>query len=412
MFFAIFFLFVLIYFALGKLKINILNPTFLYVTIWSGMVLLYQLRLFENFPKLSIETWVVIVLSSLFFVLGSISGKKIVIHKKEKVISYTYNYKRMQVIANILFLLIVVAFGLTIMIKGLPPLLGGSVPRVNYYVSGVETIYLLIFPFWFIAIYLIIRGHDKSFNGLILSVSILITLLKGNKFPLIFLIMLILFFIAKNKKITVKTILLVLSVVVIIFGLSSYFIVKSTQAIEIEQEQQLGFNFPTYLNFLMDPILYLTNNLMNLNNFLKIEPVLTFGANQLSGFLHEVGIISIFEKNLNWNEMLWNQNLQYSWLTTGTYLSSIYMDFGILGSIFEPILYGIFSGYFYSRYIQGNNNNSILTIYIYFLFFFSIVISFFTNYFEGNEILIDVLTIFIIHKVCMVKTKKYKKGSV
>lgn len=407
MYFIILFLFVVIYFTIGKLRINILNPTLLYIVVWGSMILMYQLPLFYNFPQLSVKSWLVLTTSIILFIIGSLTGARISINKKD--VNVAYNYNNMQIMVDILFILFVGAFGLTIMILGLPPVLGGAVPRVDYYVSGIEIVYLLLFPFWFMNIYLIIKKHRRTFNLFILGGSILITLLKGNKFPIIFLIMLIIFFVSLTKKVTIKNVILALVVVIVIFTLSSYYIVRSTQAVVSAQNVQLGLNIPSYLNFLVDPILYLTNNLMNLNNFLNVDPILTFGTKQLSGVLHDTGLLSLFEDSLNSNEVLWNRNLQYSWLTTGTYLKSLYLDFGVIGVLFEPILYGILSGYFYNKLIQKRMNASIITIYIYFLFFFFIAISFFTNYFEGNELLVDILAIVVINKVCLMKNNSSEK---
>ena len=116
-----------------------------------------------------------------------------------------------------------------------------------------------------------------------------------------------------------------------VFIFSSTFITKSSDEILKTQDVILGINLPSYLRSLADPIMYITNNLMNFSNFLNVHSPYSFGMEQISGLMHDLGLDFLVRNSVNANSMLWSSNLQFSWLTTGTYLKTFYLDFGYIG---------------------------------------------------------------------------------
>ncbi|WP_172643357.1 O-antigen polymerase [Lactiplantibacillus fabifermentans] len=385
-------------FLFWKKQINLLNPIVLYCVIWGGMVALYVLPIFTNFPELTLKSWVLILGAGISFVLGALFGMASFRNKISKK-SILYSYSTLETFLLFLLLIIVSAYILTILKLGIPPLLGGSLARVNYYVSYIEPAYLLIFPFWFGCLFLIKQKYHVRFNIILIFFSLILTLTKGNKFPLIFLIGLIIYFTSINKNLKVKYLVYTLVVVVGVFVLSSLFITKSTSAVVQIQNTLLGVSIPSYLHFIIDPILYLTNNLMNVNNFWNADVHHSFGIQQFSGIVHDAGLNSLIAKVISDNNQIWSGSLQYSWLTTGTYLKTLYLDFGTIGVLVVPFIYGVVCGAIYNQLSNGGMNLSLTSLYVGYLLFLSLLLSFFTNYFSENGVLYNLLAVMLMDQV-------------
>lgn len=206
-------------FSIRNMEINILNPILLYILIWGGMCLLYLIPLFSNFKEINLKEWGIILATIVTFVIGSLFGSRITNEGNE--INYQYSKKKLQISTVWLVIIEYIAFLITVYKLGLPPLLGGSVLRVNYYVGFVEQIFLLIFPLWFLSIYLIYRHYKVKTNVIIIIFSILPVILKGNKFPFVFLLALLLFFVGLNRKIRLKYLINIILIVVGLFYVGS-----------------------------------------------------------------------------------------------------------------------------------------------------------------------------------------------
>lgn len=385
-------------FSIRNMEVNILNPILLYILIWGGMCLLYLIPLFSNFKEINLKEWGIILATIVTFVIGSLFGSRITNEGNE--INYHYSKKKLQISTVWLVIIEYIAFLITVYKLGLPPLLGGSVLRVNYYVGFVEQFFLLIFPLWFLSIYLIYRHYKVKTNVIIIIFSILPVILKGNKFPFVFLLALLLFFVGLNRKIRLKYLVNIILIVVGLFYVSSLLLMKDSNNVLYYRNIELGYISRNGLvDILVDPILYITNNLMNITTFFNLTPKYTFGIQQLSGVFHSLRIDNIlFSDSILYNKDLWDSNLQYAWLTTGTYLKTLFMDWGILGLLVGPLGYGLLAGYFSRKTKNEVENISLIALYIAMLIFYSILISFFTNYFEGNEFFINVIVIFLIHR--------------
>ncbi|MGO3111136.1 MAG: hypothetical protein ACTIIU_05270 [Latilactobacillus curvatus] len=182
-------------------------------------VLLYLIPLFSNFKEINLKEWGIILATIVTFVIGSLFGSRITNEGNE--INYQYSKKKLQISTVWLVIIEYIAFLITVYKLGLPPLLGGSVLRVNYYVGFVEQIFLLIFPLWFLSTYLIYRHYKVKTNVIIIIFSILPVILKGNKFPFVFLLALLLFFVGLNRKIRLKYLINIILIVVGLFYVDS-----------------------------------------------------------------------------------------------------------------------------------------------------------------------------------------------
>lgn len=153
-FFELVLVFLTFFIIFGRKSINMLNPTILYCIIWGTMIVLYVLPIFLNYPTIKFTNWLLIISTVLVFCLGS--ELAIVTFRNRKAgVSFSYDKKKLQSLMFLLLMIVFVAFVITVVKLGLPPLLGGSIVRSLYYVNFVEPFYLLIFPFWFGSVYLI-----------------------------------------------------------------------------------------------------------------------------------------------------------------------------------------------------------------------------------------------------------------
>ena len=99
----------------------------------------------------------------------------------------------------------------------------------------------------------------------------------------------------------------------------------------------------------------------------------------------------------------------YPWLTTGTYLKTVFVDFGLLGIIVIPFLYGLLSAKYYKIVEMTSYNCSIINIFLSFSLFYSICISFFSFYFRNMEIITNFILIIGIHKFAVIKNENLNK---
>lgn len=58
--------FVSLLFLFWQKQINLLNPIVLYCVIWGGMVALYLMAIFTNFPELTLKSWALVLGSGIF----------------------------------------------------------------------------------------------------------------------------------------------------------------------------------------------------------------------------------------------------------------------------------------------------------------------------------------------------------
>ncbi|MCZ2491590.1 O-antigen polymerase [Dellaglioa carnosa] len=375
-------------------KINIANPLFVYSSIWGVMALTVFFHVFSKFTKINNEFIIMMGISYLMFLIGSMMFKKIKMKPKKNI----YNFNKMYLSGIILFVIIMISFIITWYIIGPPPLLGGNVNRVDYYIGAVEMFFLFIFPLWYVCLFQISNGFKVKQNMILVFFSLMIVILKGNKFPIIIFLLYVAFFIQIYKKIKVKHILIGVTSVLLVFYLSSSLYGANSQLMGYKANIT-GFTFQKGSYILLDPLLYLSNNIYNLNRFLQSGfHQYTMGFSGLEGIMKVLHIDSISLDSVMNGEQYWKANLQYSWLTTGTYLKSAYIDFGILGLFAIPFLLGSISTVYYTE-VKNNNdakNNNLTRLFIYINLFVFLCLSFFTNYFSKTEIVPNIIIIFII----------------
>lgn len=382
-------------------KIEVTEPSYLYSIIWFSIIFIYLLDIIGILSPLKPAFYWVFITTYMMFIFGCIMGKKIRRVKR----NYLYSKSRLYFFYKILFVLIFLSFILTIQKLGLPPLLSG-VNRQDYYIGYLEIIYLSIYVFWFIGFFLIKEKYKPRRVILLILITLLIVILKGNKFPIIYLICLSIYSKTKEKEIRVKQIIGYIFLILVIFIGAMTLYVENFQFYIPYKVGLVDFKLSSSLWFLIDPLLYLTSNFMNLSNFIVLEITHDFGLHMTRGLLSLARIDGLFENTYNLSEELWKQSLVYPWLTTGTYLKEIYLDFGHIGLLLFPFFFGAFSGNYYKLTNGASYKPSIVQNYISFILFYSICISFFSFYFNNIELITNLILICIIHFFSVINSEK------
>ncbi len=392
----VFFLVVLLLLLYRNKRIKLANPIWLYLIIWCGTLVLYKLNIFLAFPQLSSTFYFVFITSILSFCIGSSFARpKISIQKEIPRI----DIRKLFMINSSLLFIIYISFIVMVLKLGLPPSLGGTISRADYYLSGYGNIYLLIYVFLFFSVYQISQRFRIKRNIFSIVLAFVTILLMGNKFPIFYFIWLVLYFLMLNSKLKLKHILYTFVLILLLFIIAAS-LYQPNDLLHYYRKAQTGAILKGAYEYLYDPLLYLLCNFMNLNNWLVVPNFrLGFGVNSFGGIIHTLQIPHAFLNMKSTTDYLWKENLQISWLTTGTYLKDIYSDFGIIGILVCPLIYGYISQYLHRKVKYLKNNSSLLSIYLDFLLTFSILTSFFTNYLGNNMILINGLVAIIMIKL-------------
>jgi oligosaccharide repeat unit polymerase len=398
-------IFIIIY-SIRNLKFKLNEPIFLYTFMWSIILVLYLSQIIGILTPLSVSFYFSLILSYLMFIMGSSIGKRITIPS----ISYEYNKSKLFLAASFLFLVITSAFMLTIVKLGAPPVLGG-LSREHYYIGYLEILYLTVYVFWFIGFYLIFQKYRVKSILIMILLSLVIVVLKGNKFPIIYFLCLILYFKSQGKSITIKTTLLYTAVIITVFAGAMYLYVDNFESYIGYKTDLVDFSLNENLWFLIDPLLYLTSNFMNFSNYLDADTSHSFGLSSLSGILSFTQTKDLFLNKFTVIEAAWKENLIYPWLTTGTYLKEVFIDFGFIGIVLFPFFYGFFSGKYFSLVVKTNYKCSIFNLFLSFTFFYSICISFFTFYFNSIELVSNLILVYFINRFATKKVRRISSSN-
>ena len=168
---------------------------------------------------------------------------------------------------------------------------------------------------------------------------------------------------------------------------------------------------PSYLNFLTDLYTYIAFNYENFNYYIMLyDNVHTNGYYTFKEINKIIGLDDMYNNNPEFKD-LWNDSLQKKSLTTGSIFKSLYIDFSFIGVLVAGCILGSLSKFLYDIFLT-NKKNAYLS-FIYLLFVYGILLSFFTNFF-GNivflvSVFIDFLVIIYKYKITIKWGKKYAK---
>lgn len=117
---------------LRNFKINLSNPILILLASWLIGILICGLNIFYRYLSLTTETLLFIFLFFIFSLVGFYIGMQ----GKPRERHIEYNYKRLLFCFNILFILSLFAFIVTVYKLGIPPAFGDDTDRSSYYLSN------------------------------------------------------------------------------------------------------------------------------------------------------------------------------------------------------------------------------------------------------------------------------------
>ncbi|WP_137598038.1 O-antigen polymerase [Paucilactobacillus kaifaensis] len=377
-------------------KINLTNPMVIFLGTWILVFIIVYENIFANFYHLSLKT-VLFVLISIFFVVFFFRiGKKLGITMK---IVY-YNLNRLAISANILGCIVIFAFIITWIKLGPPPLLGSSIDRANYYVSGIELLYQMLYVALFLNLFLWKKGYS---SGLVINwilIFSVFTALRGNKTGIFLIILMFLYFFGKKVDVF-KIVLLFLGIISVFYFVSFIYLnsVANENLLKDLKMSMTGYQLPTQLYVLYDPLIYMVNNIYNLNGLINqnlggigLGSISFPGITQIFDILFNH--ISIFKDSVS-SQM--TGTLQFLSINTFSGLGKLYVDFGLFLSEAFMCVIGFVSGVYFYNLMYASHDISIIHYYMGLILYETLSLSFFTFYMGNIEVFINLIVLFIIH---------------
>lgn len=376
-------------------SINLSNPLFLLWATWLASLAICAANIFTAYSPLSITTVLAILTFLICISFGYWYGYQFHIDK----IQIHYSGMRLYEAFNVLFWLVVAVYVLTIYKLGLPPIFSG-VQRSTYYLSGGgELIYLLIFPCFYLGIFIVYHHLLPQLNFWIIAqllVMALMIMMKSNKMTIFTIMLMLCFFFGRHVNWTL--IIIMVAAVVFVFSFASITYTKNiTNLTSFEQQRYAltGFSLPEYLNFLYDPFIYLSSNLYNVNTLLQSNLSGT-GLGSLS-FHGIIQIIGAFDPSFNQlNDQarhLINMSATIPNFSTYSALGELFYDFGMPVALEISTIIGFFSGLFINE-----KHNILINDFLAFILYQTIVLSFFTIYLGNLEVITNLVVMLAVDK--------------
>ena len=367
------------------------NPDSLFYSVWFTTIGLYQLNLSITQYVWNSKMWGVIVGSTLAFSMGSLLGELFPhrVHSNYKTSDETksrhsekYNFKLLNKVLKYAYLISLIAFVIEVIYAGAIPILNRKfgnytnfgIPYVHYLVISIGI--LLVLTYYSFIHY---KKKDKSLNFLFwIGWLALVSML--NRHVILFTLIGIL--LVKNfcvKKISLKNVLIVLSV-----SLVGFSIFGSLRNVTPEHLYLYGGFKKEMPMIFMWVYYYLTAGFSNLYVVINEQISLGWGLQTFTPLWTFTGLKSMFDYAIHPN-----------FSGVGTFLEGYYIDFGIVGIILFPFILGIASKISYIKI--KSEKYSLITFAIYFCIVNELIFLFFTDYFSYTHIPLQVIVAVIIH---------------
>lgn len=376
-----------------KFHVNLTNPIVLLWTTWLVALLICIANIFTVYAPLTPATVTLVTVFLLCLTIAYWFGHQF--HFAHQTVHY--DGWRLYQVFSVLFALIVLSYVLTIIKLGLPPIFSGAKRSTYYLSSGGELVYLLIYPCFYLGIFIIYHRllpyHNKE---IILQLLILFAMImtKSNKMT-IFTIFLILcnFY---GRRVNWAVIAMMAVGVILIFSFASITYTKNVADLNtFDQERYTltGFALPQSLNFLYDPFIYMASNLYNVSTLLQSNMSgIGMGSLSFKGIYQIVGVFDPAIKQLSTQAMK-TINLSATIPNFSTYsaLGELYYDFGPIISIEVAMIIGFVSGL-----LTDDSNQHLALDFFAFILYQTIVLSFFTIYLGNLEVITNLLVMLMV----------------
>lgn len=377
-------------------KVNLTNPMVIFLGTWLIVFIIVYENVFVNFYYLSIKTILFVLVTALCVLIFFQIGKKSRITIK----ATNYNFNKLAISSNIIGCIVVFAFVITWIKLGPPPLLGSSLDRASYYVSGIELLYQMLYAALFLNLFLWKKGHGSNLVITWILIFSVFTVLRGNKTGIFLIVLMFLYFF--EKKVDIFKILLLVFGIIVVFYFVSFIYLNSVTNEDLLKNLKMamtGYRLPTQLYILYDPLIYLVNNVYNLNGLINQSMGgIGFGTISFPGITKVLGVlfghVSMFRNDVS-SQM--TNTLQFLSINTFSGLGKLYVDFGLILSEVVMCIIGFISGVYFYNFTYSYHDIGIIHYYIGLTLYETLALSFFTFYMGNIEVLVNFIVILIIH---------------
>ena len=346
--------------------VGLINPVTVYLLVWFFITLLYNIRII-SFNEVGLRTWSALVIGHIMFTLGAIQGASVSQLRPEvgriplECSGVCRPAPRERYMRLMLFYFIVGIGIFIIYLKVVSSQYGGILNVVimpGFVRAGISEgevvlsykyIYILMPLSVISGLYLIVYGRSV-WALLILVVSLLSSVATTGRLNFIWCLVWIAFAAIYTKKISrihfgmvLKSVLLFSCFVAIFVGLGNW-LGKSYENFDFGGEHE-GIS-----RYFVLPYLYLEGSIPALQRLIEEQPERHYGMNT---FLPIVKIYSTIKGSTPPSEIEESVDIPYSF-NTFTYLSPSIRDFGLLGTVFMPLIYGFVAMYIFVRMWTGD----------------------------------------------------------
>lgn len=376
------------------------SPIGLYASTWCLMIGLSQLKL--SYPAYQ-TNWKPITLIAVFGSFGSFLLGCTIAHRYTDTTksSFSGSYSEERIIRPLIFLLFGAGFlswslmvTKTLIIHNLDYLLMivSEYGQLRYiWITGVGFLYYLVFLAFILALVYGKRyGFDYKITAIILLSVLMFPFALRKSARVLFLVFTTFFamnYTQLRRTIRINQLLTVLLGSIALFVLVKVAFTGGTGIPPIWKQATTSgkIDLPSFLSVLSWPYMYIAGNIDNLQVVLQTDINHTYGIQHLMPALQVTPIPDIVDLPSR-NPV---RDIYYgSRFTIKTYLSTLYVDFGIPGVLIIPGIYGLISTYVY---VSFRKLATISSIVIYSIVAFIITFSFFKNFLTNSTILFIIL---------------------
>ena len=359
---------------------DVLNPDGLFVAVWLMCIALSQLRLSTEQNEWNMRVWFVIYGSMLFYLLGS----KIVDLKSVRVVRikgtsiFDIDQLKLRRSIVVLFIISFLSFAVEVAVAGYVPIFAKSMSAytsfgisfIHYNTVAICVVVILSFY------YMLLYGLDKlSIVLFMLGLGQIISIVSRQL--LIFTIFgCVLIFHYTKKRLSIKIITLIAIALLAIFALMGA--LRSQSIDYLYAVAKIKNDVPK--NYLMWPYLYFSMGFENLNNLISSNSV-DFMYGRLS--FEPIMALTRIKTLLKPTDLTAFHTIRE--FNVSTYLSSYYLDFGIVGTIIAPFIIGVFSKLIYlKRHLKP------IYLFAYIFVAHNLIFAFFVNFYSNTSIIINI----------------------
>lgn len=410
MFYIYIFISLIFIFLSIKVTKKILNPIFIFVGTWLAIIVLYQFELSNWQYNLIDDSYITFIINIMAF---TISYLLVYIFKRKKIIQNNEKKDDKNVIVDFNFIKKMFIFWIiieiieTIYSGGIPiiwKLVGSSKTYASY---GIPTVHGLMnsisLVIMLLSYYLYLKENRKNKKLLLIIGTIILfdLMIITRQVIVSALIELFVIYIFFNKKIPVYKLLIIVSFLVIGFGLIGNIRTGSDNFIYVSSFKNENIN--KFLIGFYWVYMYFTMSIANINNAIYL------GINQyglypiMKNYLPTVFSNIIFE---NSNIIIPNYLVTKAFNVSG-YFINFYLAFGNLGVLIISSIYGVLGGIITNKNRNESSEKNLLYMSVYIQI---IILSFFENHLFYLPSGFQFFLIFLIFKYIdrnMIRRKKY-----